>query len=61
MIRLNLKTDDGEQVLPVLYDDNYFHLMPGEQRTIRVEWNPRDARGMQPFVEISGFNVPLCR
>ena len=60
MIRLNLKTDDGEQVLPVL-DDNYFHLMPGEKRTIRVEWNPRDARGMQPYVEISGFNVPLCR
>ncbi|MBR5036184.1 MAG: beta-glycosidase, partial [Prevotella sp.] len=61
MIRLNLKTDDGEQVLPVLYDDNYFHLMPGEKRTIQVEWNPRDARGEIPDVEISGYNVPLCR
>ncbi|MBR5699205.1 MAG: discoidin domain-containing protein [Prevotella sp.] len=61
MIRLNLKTDDGEQVLPVLYDDNYFHLMPGEKRVIQVEWNPRDARGEIPDVEISGYNVPLCR
>ncbi|MBO4486448.1 MAG: beta-glycosidase, partial [Prevotella sp.] len=61
MIRLNLKTADGEQVLPVLYEDNYFHLMPGEKRTIQVEWNPRDARGEIPDVEISGYNVPLCR
>ena len=61
MIRLNLKTPDGEQVLPVLYDDNYFHLMPGERRTIRVSWNPCDARGMQPDVEITGFNVQLSQ
>ena len=61
MIRLNLKTPDGEQVLPVLYDDNYFHLMPGERRTIRVSWNPCDARGMQPEVEITGFNVQLSQ
>ena len=61
MIRLNLKTKNGEQVLPVLYDDNYFHLMPGEKRAIQVEWNPRDARGEIPDVEISGYNVPLCR
>lgn len=61
MIRLNLVGDDGEQVLPVLYEDNYFHLMPGEQRTIDVEWNPRDARNQQPHLEISGFNVPVCQ
>jgi len=57
MIRLNLKTPDGEQVLPVLYDDNYFHLMPGERRTIRVSWHPRDARAQQPDVEVTGFNI----
>ena len=57
MIRLNLKTSDGEQVLPVLYDDNYFHLMPGERRTIRVSWHPRDARAQQPDVEVTGFNI----
>ena len=61
MIRLNLVGGDGEQVLPVLYEDNYFHLMPGDRRTIRVEWNPRDARGQQPQIEISGYNVPLSR
>ena len=57
MLRLNLKGDDGEQILPVIYSDNYFHLMPGESRTIDVEWKVEDARGCQPVIEISGTNV----
>ena len=57
MIRLNLKGDDGEQILPVIYSDNYFHLMPGESRTIGIEWKNEDARGTTPVVEITGTNV----
>ena len=57
MIRMNLKGDDGEQILPVIYSDNYFHLMPGESRTIDIEWKNEDARGCKPVVEISGMNV----
>ena len=57
MIRLNLKTDDGEQVLPVDYSDNYFHLMPGEECFVNIEWNKADARQKVPFVEMTGYNV----
>jgi hypothetical protein len=57
MLRLNLKGNDGEQFLPVIYSDNYFHLMPGENRTIDVEWKVEDARGCQPMIEITGTNV----
>ncbi len=57
MLRLNLKGDDGEQILPVIYSDNYLHLMPGESRTIDVEWKAEDARGCQPIMEISGMNI----
>ena len=57
MIRLNLKGDDGEQILPVIYSDNYFHLMPGESRTINIEWKNEDTRGCKPIVEITGMNV----
>ena len=57
MMRLNLKGDDGEQILPVIYSDNYFHLMPGESRTIDVEWKVEDARGTRPIVEMTGTNV----
>ena len=59
MLRLNLKAADGDQILPVIYSDNYFHLLPNEKRTIRIEWNRRDARGQQPIVEVSGYNVSL--
>jgi hypothetical protein len=58
MIRLNLKGDDGEQILPVIYSDNYFHLMHGESRTIDIEWKTEDARGCKPVVEITGMNMP---
>ena len=59
MLRLNLKGDDGEQILPVIYSDNYMHLMPGESRTIDIEWKAEDARGCKPIVEITGMNVEL--
>ena len=57
MIRLNLKTDDGLQVLPVDYSDNYFHMMPGEQRTVDIGWSSSDTRNQMPLVELTGFNV----
>ena len=57
MLRLNLKGNDGEQILPVIYSDNYLHLMPGESRTIDIEWKAEDARGCKPIVEITGMNV----
>lgn len=60
MIRLNLKTGDGCQVLPVDYSDNYFHLMPGEERTVNIRWDNADARQQVPFVELTGYNVEQC-
>ncbi len=57
MLRLNLNGSDGEQILPVIYSDNYFHLLPGERRTITIEWNPADARNTTPQIEITGANV----
>ena len=58
MLRLNLKGSDGEQILPVIYSDNYFHLMPGESRTIDIDWKTEDTRGCKPLIEITGMNVP---
>lgn len=61
MLRLNLCGADGEQILPVEYSDNYFHLLPGERRKINVSWNRNDARGQQPILKLSGFNVTGVR
>ena len=55
-LRLNLKGEDGEQLLPVIYSDNYFSLLPGESRTITVQWNADDARHQQPVIEVTSLN-----
>ena len=54
-LRLNLKGADGEQILPVIYSDNYITLMPGESKTIHVSWKAQDARGQQPCFEITNL------
>ncbi|MGN0311086.1 MAG: glycoside hydrolase family 2 protein, partial [Bacteroides sp.] len=57
LIRLNLKGYDGEQILPVIYSDNYFALMPGESKTVQVSYRNEDSRGTLPVIEVSGFNM----
>jgi exo-1,4-beta-D-glucosaminidase len=48
----------GEEVLPVLWDSNYFSLMPGESREITATYLRADALGSNPVVEMDGWNVP---
>ena len=57
MLRLKLVSKStGEMILPVIYSDNYFSIMPGETRTVEIEAAPEDLRG-KAGVEVSGFNV----
>ena len=57
MLRLKI-TDSatGDLILPVMYEDNYFSLMPGESRTVRVCVKAEDVSG-KPQLEVSGFNL----
>lgn len=48
-LRLNLKGEDGEQILPVTYSDNYLTLMPGETKTVVITWQRQDARGNKNY------------
>lgn len=57
MARLCLKAADGDEILPVHYSDNYFHLMPGERRTVSVEWSSADARRSEPCIVLEAFNL----
>lgn len=57
MIRLNLLDSDGEQILPAMYEDNYFHLLPGEKRTVNITWLDEDQHTDSVKIEVSGFNV----
>jgi len=58
MIRLKVTGDSsGERILPAFFSDNFFSLLPGESKTIRMHVKKEDCRGEKPAVEISGFNL----
>jgi exo-1,4-beta-D-glucosaminidase len=46
-----------DEVLPSLWEDNYFALLPGETRQITATYNPKDLGENAPGVEVSGWNV----
>jgi exo-1,4-beta-D-glucosaminidase len=56
MVRLRLLGDDGLDVYPVLWDDNYVELLPGERREISARVAAHQLRGMAT-VRIEGWNV----
>ncbi|GAA3437530.1 discoidin domain-containing protein [Kutzneria kofuensis] len=55
MVRLSLREHNGkDRVLPTLYGDNYFWLLPGESKTVSV--TPRKSVS-QPRLLVEGYNV----
>jgi len=52
-----LKSQDGEQILPSMWSDNYVSLLPGETRTLTARWRSDDAPGAKPAVAVDGWNV----
>jgi len=58
MIRLAVKGDKTACMMaPVMYNENYFSLMPGESKDIRITLSNADTQGEKPTLEITGFNV----
>jgi hypothetical protein len=47
----------GEDVLPAFYSDNYFSLMPGEGKTVVVEFDPAALQGGEPVFQLGGWNT----
>lgn len=48
----------GPDVTPVHWSDGYITPMPGEQQTVTGTYRIADLHGVEPSVEISGWNVP---
>jgi len=46
-----------DEVLPVLWQDNYFSLLPGESRQVSATYKSKDLRRSSPVVEVGGWNV----
>jgi exo-1,4-beta-D-glucosaminidase len=57
-LRLKInKGKGGEEILPVLWQDNYVSLLPGEKREISATYHSADLGNAKPDVEVSGWNV----
>jgi len=57
-VRLKLdKGKAGEEILPVVWQDNYISLLPGEKREITATYRASSAGAATPEVEVSGWNV----
>jgi exo-1,4-beta-D-glucosaminidase len=63
MVRLRLVSErTHDDILPILWDDNFFPLMPGEEREIAGSYLTSDAPGaVTPVVLIEGANVAANR
>jgi exo-1,4-beta-D-glucosaminidase len=46
-----------QEILPVIWEDNYFPLMPGEKRELTATYRAKDMAGAAPVVEVGGWNV----
>ena len=46
-----------EEILPVLWEDNYVSLLPGEERTVEARFPGKHAIGSHPMLRISGWNI----
>jgi exo-1,4-beta-D-glucosaminidase len=50
--------NNGLEVLPVTYTDNYVSLFPGESTIITAKYATTDLSGQQAFLRVRGYNVP---
>ncbi len=50
--------NNGLEVLPVTYTDNYISLFPGESITITAKYATADLNGQSAYLRVRGYNVP---
>jgi hypothetical protein len=58
MVHLRVtKGPNGDDLVPIFWDDNYFSLLPGKEKTVTVSFARADLRGAEPALTIDGYNI----
>src|SRR5215467_4339711 len=47
----------AEEILPVLWEDNYLSLLPGEERTVEARFPGKHSIVSQPTLKVTGWNI----
>jgi exo-1,4-beta-D-glucosaminidase len=57
-IHLRIKQGHSDRdVLPVIWQDNYFSLLPGERREVTARYKLSDLGKTAPIVAVDGWNI----
>jgi exo-1,4-beta-D-glucosaminidase len=56
LLRLT-KGKGGDDLVPIFWDDNYFSLLPGEEKSVSATYAVSDADGKAPVLELNGYNI----
>ena len=56
-LELRLTGVDGKTLVPVLWDDNYVSLLPGEERVLEARFGARALERGAPGLTVKGFNT----
>jgi exo-1,4-beta-D-glucosaminidase len=57
-VRLKLKKGAaGQEILPVLWQDNYISLLPGEKRELTADYRATELGAEKPVIEVKGWNT----
>ena len=51
------KGKGGDDLVPIFWDDDYFSLLPGEEKTLAATYDAADAAGLAPVLEVDGYNI----
>ncbi len=51
------KGRDGDDVVPIFWDDNYFSLLPGEEKSVVASFLKPDLEGQEAFLYLDGYNI----
>ena len=51
------KGKDGESILPIFWEDNYFSLLPAERRIIKGYFYKENLNGGEPYLHVAGWNI----
>jgi exo-1,4-beta-D-glucosaminidase len=55
-LRAEVTKENGEEILPIRYDDNYVTIFPHESRTIAARYD--SLAGFKPSLRLQGYNLP---
>lgn len=57
MVWLRLQDPGGKPIRPAFYDDNFFSMLPGEQRVIKIHYGTPGSKMALAQVVVDGWNI----